>query len=81
MFVRNRSAIMTFLTSKPNPLSQILLSPVKGLSHLNQERNMHRTSIANKRKQSQIVLNKYVGVFLCEKKGDGLFTGGSVIII
>ncbi len=33
-----------------------LLSPVKKLSHLHQERNMHRSSIVYKRKQSKTIL-------------------------
>ncbi len=47
---------------------------MKRSSHLNQERNMHRSIIIYKWKQPKTVLNKYVGGFWCETiTGDGLF--------
>ncbi len=45
------------------PLSIILLSPVKMSARLNQERNMHRSKIMYKWKQSNRDLNKHVGGF------------------
>ncbi len=51
-----QAKIKTFITL---PLSLILLSPVKKSTYLNQERNMHRSSIVHKQKQSSVVLNKY----------------------
>ncbi len=38
----------------------ILLSPVKKVSRLNQERNLHRSSMVYKQNQSKPVLNKYI---------------------
>ncbi len=49
---------------------------MKKSSRLNQERNMHRSSIIYKWKQSKTVLNKYVCGFWCERTVDGLFHWG-----
>ncbi len=56
-----------------SPLSCIiLLSPVKKPFHLNQQRNMHRSSTVYKQKQSKIV--QYVGGFWTQRTtGYGLF--------
>ncbi len=43
-----------------------MLSPVKMLSCLNQEKNMHRSSTVYKWKQSRTVQNKYDSEFWCE---------------
>ncbi len=63
----NRWSVKMFWTSNhcfwvKYSLSIILLSPVTK-SHLKYERNMHRPSTVNKRKQTKTVLNKYVGGF------------------
>ncbi len=74
VFVRNKSTIKTFLASNCPLISIILLSPVKKLSRLNQERNMHRSSTVYKWKQSKTVLNNFVGGFWCERMTvDGVF--------
>ncbi len=82
LFVRNKFIIKTLLTSWIKSKSIILLSPIKQSSHLNLERNMHRSSTVYKWKQSKIVLNKYVSGFWCERTtGAELFSaGGSVIM-
>ncbi len=55
-------------------IHNIAFSSEKKLSHLNWERNMHRSSTVYKRKQSKTVLNKYVSRFCLERTtGDGLF--------
>ncbi len=65
--------------SKISPPSKKLFSAVKRLSCLNQERNMHRSSIVYKWKLSKTILNKYVGGFWCGKATD-FITGGRIII-
>ncbi len=45
----------------------MLISPVKKSSHLNQERNIHRSSTVYKWKLSKPVLNKCVGGFWCTR--------------
>ncbi len=50
----------------------IAFSSEKKLSRLNQERNMYRSSIVYKRKQSKTALNKHISGFWCERTtGDG----------
>ncbi len=76
VFIINKPIIKTFLTCRKNisPLSIILLSSVKKVSRLNQERNLHRSSRVYKQNQSKPVLNKYVVGFWCERTtGDWLF--------
>ncbi len=66
-----------------SPLSIILLSPEKRCCCLNQERYMHRSSIAYKWKseQSETVLNKYFGWFdVNGQQGMDFFNGGSIIM-
>ncbi len=54
---------------------------MKKSSGLNQERNMHRSSIVYKWNQSITFLNKYVGGFWCERQQRiNIFTGWSIIM-
>ncbi len=46
-----------------SPLIIIIAFSVVNKSYLNQKRNMHRSSMVYKQKQSKTVLNKYVGNF------------------
>ncbi len=41
---------------------------MKKSSHLNQERNMHKSITVYKAKESKRALNKYVGGFWCERQ-------------
>ncbi len=78
MFVRNKSIIKMFLTS--NCCFCLKCDSYIHIAHLNQERNMHRSSTIYKRKQSKHFLNENVGGFWCERATvDGLFNGGSFI--
>ncbi len=71
MFVRKKSIKMLLMSNK----SFILFSPLKKLSHLNRERNMHRSNTIYKWKQSKTALNKYFGGFRCERTAEnGLFS-------
>ncbi len=78
MFVRNKSINKMFLTS--NCCFCLKCDSYIHIVHLNQLRNMHRSSTIYKRKQSKHFLHENVGGFWCERATvDGLFNGGSFI--
>ncbi len=79
---QHKSITKRFLTSnlyfrlKYEPINHniALFSKKKKLFHLNQERNMYKSSTVYKQKQSKTALNEDVGGFWCERTtGDGLF--------
>lgn len=59
-----------------SPLFIIFLSPVKTLSSLNMERNMHRSHTV---KQSKTVLNKHVGG--CKRTGRNVIMDYALVFL